>query len=312
MRKNIFAVLAGLLVLVACKKEESSLEPSGADKNFLVIKDNPQDDIDHTIFEVFKSTGVPIFYNDTVASETRVSKTSGLSYTYYEYFSLNYALNGGLKTLVYHELPNRADVKFATVLLRDQVLPKIPKKVFIPSIFLLNDLSYSYVNSSVNYNVILDAYRGYNTLGVVAKDLSLKSPAELNIIKAKIISTAVFRTILNEKTEELEDRFFSLTSNIGGATPVYYVNFVVLVRAKPTFTTLKSFGFLDYHPGATAPNGNSGFTPSKDEDLMQYLVAIFSNTTAQFKDANATNAVVLKKFSELKEIVKEVGFVFAD
>jgi hypothetical protein len=311
MKKLSYLLFPISIVLYSCEKKEEALLPSNIDKNFLYVSDNPADPTAHAIYEVYKSTGVPIFYKDTIGSETRISATSGKSYTYYEVLSLKYSLNGGLSTLDYHYLADKTDILPATVFLRDQVLNSIPKNNYLPSILLLKDLSYNYVNT-YTFIVNLSAYRGYNTLGIVAKDIATKSAADLKVLRSKILGTIAYKALASPKAAELETSFFQYSSNIGGITPVYYVSFTNLVKAKPTLTTLKAFGFLDYHPGFRNGTIGTGLTPSKEEVLMQYLSAIFLSSTAEFNLANSGNLTVIAKFAAAKKLLKDVGYTFTD
>lgn len=73
MKIRFLYVYIGLfiLTLTACSDDDGDLSPSLGDQNWWEIKDNPDSELDHLIYEVYKESGISIFYNDTIGREVR-------------------------------------------------------------------------------------------------------------------------------------------------------------------------------------------------------------------------------------------------
>ncbi len=68
---NYVIILAVFFALTGCKKE-TALSPTNQDENYLVVKDNPNDPVDHQLYLFYQSTGIAGFYSDTVAKNKSI------------------------------------------------------------------------------------------------------------------------------------------------------------------------------------------------------------------------------------------------
>lgn len=76
-------------LLWGCQKEDIHVEPSYYE-NFWEIKDNPDDPVQHRVFEIYEEYGVPVFFNDTVGKKFVKTTISGDSVFRYETIDLNW------------------------------------------------------------------------------------------------------------------------------------------------------------------------------------------------------------------------------
>lgn len=137
MRNNIW-IITLLLVMAACGKEDS-ITPI-AEKNWLVLEEPAADAPAHdkAIYSFYKETGIPIYYNDTIGKETRVSH--GQEVTYYETLKIAYTLEG---YSFYMEFDFYTKEEIATLpvdefihLIKSEILASIPSNISIPSILI--------------------------------------------------------------------------------------------------------------------------------------------------------------------------------
>lgn len=91
MKPYIMLSLLSFMFFTSCKKEDK-LSASKLDGNFLSVKDNPSDPVDHEIYNIYVKYGVPIFYNDTVSTEKRFD-ASGIEFDYHEILAVNYVIS---------------------------------------------------------------------------------------------------------------------------------------------------------------------------------------------------------------------------
>ncbi len=64
-RPAVVCLLTGIMALMACSKE-SALEPSDKDINYFVVNDNPNDPVQHAMYQFYEKTGIATFHNDTI------------------------------------------------------------------------------------------------------------------------------------------------------------------------------------------------------------------------------------------------------
>lgn len=298
------------MLFAACGKEDT-LTPAGTERNWLVLEDS-QDPIDHQRYLIFKETGIPVYYNDTIGSEERLSPT-GEVYTYYERLQVYY--RPGIQTSrdSFSLVQDRASLKPVLDFLQTEVLPMIPATFYVPSILLVDSLT------SPSDTV---AHKGLNTV-VCAKAGRFRSmnEAEKDKWKGKVLRSMVYSGLMEKEGEWLDEYFYALTYAVNpGETRMYTENplkpslvYKVLggIITDPNQQTLGACGFLNFNWKPKPPTQmeeRMAALPTKGVDVSQYCEAIFGMTEEEFTERCRESPVVMAKYRALKGKLKEYGF----
>src|SRR5687767_6146065 len=164
-KNNICCIglLLSMLMTGSCSKKEAALAPSNKDENYLVVNDNPNDPIQHVVYELYKATGIPVFYNDTIARR-QVGDSAGIPQYFYIKLMVNYSpATGASNNLNYTLLPKERRVKSMLDLLKNELLTVLPP---LPSVFLTDSL----FTPLPGIPIIRDAHVGFNTVAIRAVD----------------------------------------------------------------------------------------------------------------------------------------------
>lgn len=289
-----------ILLATACRKEEATVLPD-YDKNWLVVDDNPNDATIHGNYLFFKETGIPVYVNDTIGTQARTD-VFGRNFTHYEKLSLSYSIGGlqaGAPPLVYSfTYCNKADVPAALAYLKSEILPVLPKGIYVPSILLVANL---------NTNGFKYAFKGLNTIvigqiaGIPSMDQATKVQYKGAILRAMLTSA-----MLRPKYADILDKFANATRKFitTGDTyniSTYYLNRVTGLPAGVS-PTLQAIGFLGAEP--TNPYLTPA-TPSMDANM--YLEAILGRTDAEFKALYGSNPVIMIKYNLMRQILTDLG-----
>lgn len=314
--KLFFSFLAmGLIVslttgMTACSGDDDDITLTH-ERNWLVVEDNPNDELDHTRYEIFEQTGIPIYYNDTIGSEPRTT-LAGQPYTYYEVLQVFY--NPGTatpspKTANYTLPGRRADVLPVVEYLRDKVLPSIPKGMYVPSVLLVDTLNSS--SGTV-------AFKGLNTivLSNVRRFASMTEDAR-RLYRASFLRAVVASSLYTKEEQWLEDNFFSQTYAVNSSNATYlystasatYYVYKALSNYPQTEQTLANLGFIGTHtkPTATTPERYKT-VPTKSEDVSQFVEAVLAYPEAEFLSQHKGQKVVLAKYQVLRQKLMAYGF----
>ena len=106
------------------------MRPSHLEKDWYVIEYDPNaGELDQLIYDIYDKTGFPIFYNDTLGSQTRYNK-GGEPYTYYEIFQPGYAFTSFSSNFVYTLEHDEGKLENMIEILRDYMLEPYFKKEY--------------------------------------------------------------------------------------------------------------------------------------------------------------------------------------
>ena len=302
MRYYLLISLAALF-FCACNKEEG-IGPATGERNWLVLEDS-DDPIDHQRHEIFTEFGIPVYYNDTIGSETRYSMSG--EYTYYERLQVFYnpgssAVNGRF-TLV----KDKNDVKPVLDYLQTELLPLIPESFYIPSILLVDSLV---VNRDST------AYKGFNTVicGKVRQFSTMDENAR-TWWRGGVMRALVVGGLMENESAWLEDNFFGLTLAVNPenpdrmystSSPGYMVSLALGTAVPQEEQCLGVCGFLDYK--STATNPRYAYVPTRQGDVEQFCEAIFAMDEAEFTERWGMYPVVMEKYEAMKGKLAEYGF----
>ncbi|MCR9011875.1 hypothetical protein [Gabonibacter chumensis] len=263
--------------------------------NWFEIQDNPNDELQHLAYLIYKDTGIPIFYNDTIGCEQRGVNADGTPYYYYEILDGRYTLSG-TANLTYKISPNRNKIKLGLELLRDQVIRRLPKRVRVNSFLLVDTI---YLNDN-RKKIELNVYRSMMTT-LVGKIICIDkmTDQDKDIWAAEILSTSVAAYMINNTGNELDEFYAVIRSIPSGNEP-----------PDPTFANYGMFIYTmgepepsheDFGCLSSVPTGSYGFTlPKREKDLNDYIMAYYSWKESDFLEKYKNYPKVLEKYQWLR------------
>jgi len=288
------------LLATACRKEEVTVFPD-YDKNWLVVDDNPNDATIHGNYLFFKDTGIPVYVNDTIGTQARTD-VFGRNFTHYEKLSLSYSIGGlqaGAPPIIFSfSYCNKADVPAALAYLKSEILPVLPKGVYVPSILLVG---------TFDSNAFKYAFKGLNTImiGEIASIPTMDQATKVRY-KGAILRAMLTTAVLRPKYADILDKFANATRKFITTGDTYNIStyFLYKVTGLPAGVspTLQAIGFLDAEP--TNPYLTPA-TPSMDTNM--YLEAILGRTDAEFKALYGSNPVIMIKYNLIRQILTDLG-----
>ena len=303
--KYSFLLCLMALIVWSCGDDEGNLSPSGLEKNWFVLEDS-EDPIDHIRYEIYKNTGLPIYYNDTIGSEMRYSPGIG-EYTYHEVLQVFYSPGSqtpGWNSARYSLIsPERKNVREVLEFVRDEIIPQIPEGTYLPSILLVDSLTTPSGDTTV--------YKGLTTT-VLAQvhHFHEMDDAAKNLMKGAFLSSAITSKLALDEAEWLEENFYALSYavNPDKEDRIYSIDMKYRYMVYQPCVGLDSevikhlgtFGMIGpftpaskvgsttslpadpYHP-------DSWYMPTKEQDLQLYCQAVLAFSEEEFMERYATN-----------------------
>lgn len=304
MKRIPHIILVAICVIMASCKKEEAVVFNDYDKNWLDMVDNPNDATVHANYQFYKETGIPVFVNDTIGSQQRVD-IFGKNYTHYEVLSINYAI-GGVQTGAAPQVNSftyakKTDVQAALNFLKTEIIAMLPKKVHVPSIFLVENLS---TNAFGSY-----AFKGFNTIviGQISKIPTMDQATKM-AYKGAILRSILTNAVFADKYAGTLDKFYAVSRKYVTTKDVYSGIYIpqlpTFVTGLPAGTTAtpQAIGFFGADPR------NIYNTPlSTWIDVCVYLENILSTTDADFKQTYAASPNILLKSGYIKQILTDLG-----
>lgn len=315
MKKILYSLLLSL-AFISCDKSYENISPSGLERNWLVIESEGTTRMSKLCYKIFKETGIPIYYNDTIGSEERISPL-GKTYTYYEKLQVYY--NPGDATVpanyVFELIPEKDvdDLLPLTQYIYDEVLPTIPKSIYVPSILLTTKL-----NSPSDSM----AHKGLNTITVgEALQFEAEGGFEKREYKGSLLRAIVSGHILNTEEKWLESEFYALSYAVNPKAPIGVYSYgktrVLVSKAWDKFIPavtdpkLYPLGFIvRYDSKPALPPEKNWNTPTKVRDVNSFCEKLFSYSTEEIETEYAGHKVILAKFDVMRAKLIELGFTF--
>ena len=305
--KYSFLLCLLALIVWSCGDDEGNLSPSGLEKNWFVLEDS-EDPIDHIRYEIYKNTGFPIYYNDTIGSEMRYSPGIG-EYTYHEVLQVFYSPGSTTpgRTSARYSLvsPERKNVREVLEFVRDEIIPEIPKGTYLPSILLVDSLTTPSGDTTV--------YKGLTTT-VLAQvhHFHEMDDAAKNLMKGAFLSSAITSKLALEEAEWLDENFYALSYAVNPAREDYIYsidnkrNMVYQAYSGLNSEIAKHMGTFGMIGTLTPPSkvstGNTlptdpyhpemWYVPTKEQDLQQYCQAILAFTEEEFMERYAKTTIL--------------------
>lgn len=312
----ICSLLAVLLLSESCRKEKE-LAPSDLDENYFVVKDNPNDPADHAIYQFYKSTGIACFYNDTI-QQKKVADTSGVPVYAYVTLSLNYTPFGSTY-VQFKRLSSKSSIPALLDLLKNELVHRLPADLSIPSIWLLDSILYKAY--PVEEGRVTDGWtsvQGFNTVGIMVQDVGIMNEEEQKMYAASILAGIAVKRLNQLYAGRLQKDFFSITRTKANAMvpgDIYYGLPMWTLFPNLNFPRPEEFGFLRYNiVYFFGPNDyiHKISPPNEIDDLRIYLAHILYYSEQHLSEKYLNDALVLKKISVIREMVREAGFRLPD
>lgn len=272
-------LIAGLAI--SCKKEAAPA-PSNQGTNPYARVDNANSPVDHAIYELYQSTGVPVFYTDTIATDPLLRFTYNLQLDPAAYLQINY-------------LTDPQDILNGVNLLKDDILPHLTDSLQPFSVMLTDSI----ISTSSNH--VVQAVKTFQALNglVIANVSQIKNmaPDTLAAYKGAILKDMLFLPVTRNAAI---DSFYAVSN-------AYY--------SKNVYGDGSITGYLPYKPkeeyGFLKVNYESSVyyqAPSNADDLDAYLGAVLSTTATDFATKYNSYPLVMKKYNMLAKMVQAIGF----
>lgn len=294
-KNNIWltGLLLSMIMTGSCSKKEDALEPSNKDENYLVVQDNPNDPLEHAVYELYKATDIPVFYNDTIARR-QIGDSAGIPQYFYTRLMVNYSPSTGeSNSLKFTLLPKQRRVKSMLNLLKNDLLTVLPH---LPSVFLTDSL----FTPSQGAPIIRDAHVGFNSVAIRSVD-----PDTMSADAKKKYLLAVLNRVASQKLESLkgallESDFYDISRQMSPYVDPFFKQLQAISDGTQTF---EDFGFI-----TTVKFQNKIYSPDKTTDELSYLQAVFSKTSSDFNTMYASYPAVLKKFNAIRSMLTDLKF----
>lgn len=324
MKKNILLyVIALVCCLAACNVHEDDLEPSGKNKNWMVIEDKPGE-FNQLVYQVYRESGMAIFVNDTLGSENRGVDAYGNPIIHHEKYILGYSISAARTDADFVLSSDTLAMTEAVRVIREQVIPRFPVNInYRPGCMLLADTLYKsdYDWSPVNGRglSVRDAYAYRDMMGIAVgglADILQKTEEEKAFWAGMILANNIepkFESIYAEElvdfyavTDTARSTFYKVTSFKDPATGVSY---------SPRFHEIdcEQLGFLEWLldgdyiivSGALEIPRLRIMSPTKPIDVANYIAAVYAYDEATFRQKYAAYPKCLKKYAIMKALVED-------
>lgn len=304
MFRYCICFLCSWILFAACKKE-ATLQPSGIEETNLIVKDNPNDPVDHAIYQFFQRTGIPCYYNDTL-DKKEIGVFNGVPRYYYSRLTLAYSGAMGRDTAYKFTLtPDKTKVLPMLPLLEHDLMPRIPSSIKLFSALFVEDLAVRR-NSIPTYPELtpLNAYGGFNTMAMRIVNPDTFSVESKKKYIAEALETICYKRLTSMTEINLND-FYTISRKAFG-DEIYNTEFTSWFpdqNRKP-----EEFGLIFYYPVFEI----FILTPMPEDDLRSFLNAVFLYSTDEFNALYQQFPLVIRKFKLTKDYARQIGFQFPD
>lgn len=326
---KISTLFCGLLIgFIFCScGDDDEASPSHLEKDWYVIEYDPNaGELDQLIYDIYDKTGFPIFYNDTLGSQTRYNK-GGEPYTYYEIFQPGYAFTSFSSNFVYTLEHDEGKLENMIEILRDYMLEPYFKKEYG------SGFKGKYGPHAI---LVLDTLnKNKTTPDSLYRDLGLLALSTRNMVSIGKQGTIFLFKSIDQLTEEDKvdygwkiamyelKRYFDI--NYEDEIKAYYD--VTKEPAEPDpnpsqgtdcYELGKSFNIKNYGMDVTNPrkygtlvfglnNGSSIYMPSQLQDLSAFARMIYTKTDAEIRAEHVDYEMIIRRYEMLLQLFKDSG-----
>jgi hypothetical protein len=284
--KKYILLCCVITLLCACKKDATPLKSADVTDPFIRM-DNASSEVDHQIFLLYKATGVPVLYTDTL---TRSPLTI---------LNVGYHITSSDSLITVGYLHNSIDILAGVNFIKNDILPSLGSSLR-PYSMLLADSLYTYGFSYLGKTKIpLNAYLGLQTL-VIGRVSEIKDmPTDTLKKYKKDIFKNILLTQLNQHSELLKEfnavsaEYYNKSAYGDGSIPGYI-----------PYQPKEAYGLLT--DGSEFP----GYYVTGDSftDVGNYLDVVLVLSADEFAGRYADYPLVLSKYDLLMKVLTTVGF----
>lgn len=313
--KRILYICLFTLVAVACRKEDEPA-PSTNWVNDFDVPENATDAESVLRREFLSETGCYLLFNDTIHKELVRYNDDGEAIYSIETIDLSYSISSaGRNKQSFTYLSSIEQKKEAVKFVKANLLALMSEDVYPYSVLLVDSIfstSFHYEQGSDESGIYGDRtfvryYSGERCLAVSTGDIGQMDKTMLKEA-VKGIFTGMIRNQLTINNE-FNSSYYSYYENLYGLYrgDLLY-EYGEYIEDWDYTEDVRSFGFLsgeiewnDYYETYLLTS------PTKDEDLTDYLDALFGNEE-EFLNENEDFLIVIEKYGIMKRIVEEMGF----
>ena len=336
-RYRILYILMSLIVWSACSEDE--ITPNIDFSNPYEIEDDANDPVQHKRYELFKTYGVPVFFNDTVSYVHVRDDYYGNPIYKYERLDLNWSFTSNTSSSVkysYDYLTNDND-KLKALHVAESFL-KIASVPMRPFCMLLTDTVRIITNSEIKKDKYVNSYR---TLAL-SQMLDLEDE-EVNEMCTDMLRSLVKNRVLNYKSMIAKFKYVSsqnkwysrkweTVNNNGGLgcdgetihgpflawspnslfeewqikslkEDFEYTDEEIVEIQRNCLAEIGTFGFI-----CGDKNIGTKESPTPDYDLEVYINKILELGSKKFLERYGASPLVVRKFNILYDVINgELG-----
>ena len=304
-----YLLLGVALCFVACNDDDENLSPTG-ETNWFALEDS-DDELGHLAYEIYKETGVTIFYNDTIAKVQRGVNSAGEPLYRYEVLGVNYDVTRHY-AYKYPLLTDRVQIKKGMEFIRDEVIPGLLNGAS-PCSFLLVDSLINTNNPNKEQGLSLqDVFKARKTTCV-----ALYEKRETEVDEKDLSATILageYAAYLNEMNSDKLTVFYSFSvGKVDGKMdqPLYGIPMSVSSKDTDWVEDWRKFGFLSYDREKQFKVDNNGKPtqyrcPAKIQDIADYVKEVLLGDDAAFEEKNGEFKLCMEKYKVMKSIVAEL------
>lgn len=296
--KMIFWGVMLLLLATSCDKNDEAF-PTDKDRDWFEMKDDPNNPLPHSIYAIYKETGISIYYNDTIGWEDRGIDLNGNPLIHYEILDPFYTLasnsSGKDATFVLHR--DEENIMGTVILLKETVIARLPEYMYPRSLLIVDSLQ------TTDYTPRpLIIRKGLMTS--LVQVIIEQTEEEKVVWGANIASTLVANYLMDTPNEKF-NAFFDVSGKVlEGGISAYKVD---MMMGMPNFVEdIGLLGFLVYSAEKDSYPPYMYYTPDQKEDLRSYLAAYYQYTDQEFKAEYGDYPLVIKKYEMIREIVNQL------
>lgn len=287
MRKLV--LMYSMLFLYACFacSDNENLEPSGFDKDWFVIENDPGDPLKSLVYDIYVNKKVPVFYNDTIGWSIRGEGENGNPAKHYQILVPNYSIDYMNTNYRFVVCRNNELILNAVRFLKERVLDRMPVEAMPKSYFLVDSVVFFDTEAQ-------NAYKGMMTTvcGRIS-EIPDMSEEELQELALEILVLDYAPYLCRTYSEELKG--FYLQTNAFAGENYYGVEDYDIYEIEQMY----EYGFLreisDY-----------SFTPTEEEDVADYVKCILAYSDEEFADMYGEYDIIMAKYDIMKRILAKV------
>ncbi|HWV65369.1 hypothetical protein [Chitinophaga sp.] len=283
-------LLSGVTVLFSCKKEKSP-DPSPVQLDPYMRVDNPSNEADHQIYLLYKETGIPVLYSDTLTRNPVTLLNAAYQITTYD------------STLRIKYLTSSGAVLTGLNFVKSQILPALGGALKPFSILLADSATGKVlVNNGGIRSIVTMLYSGYPTVNTLiisrVNAIAGMAPDTLTYFK-KDIFKAILQTPLGQRDD--------LLKNFVAVSADFY--------NKGAYGDGSISGYLPYAPRETyglvslSPLPPSYYsTGTQVDDISGYFDLVLTLTKEQFAAKYGNYPLVMTKYDLFTKALAALGF----